>query len=132
MPDLPQPPKTMGQRQPQSSVRLSPPWSERAMQQVCITQHPNEHEVQDFIVERTRVHERFIAEEAKTKRLGLILTAVLILGSGAVVLFAPPGRETISYWIGAALLIFAAGASGYGRVWAKTKGASFGADKRDR
>jgi hypothetical protein len=40
------------------------------------------------------------------------------------------GRETLSYWIGATLVIFAAGAVGYKRVWGKTKDVSMGADHR--
>src|ERR1700760_725633 len=87
-------------------VRLSAPWGAESPQYIINRQSDV------FVEQRTRVHERFILEQAKTRRLALILAAILILAACAVVLFAPPGRETISYWIGAALLIFAAGASG--------------------
>jgi O-antigen/teichoic acid export membrane protein len=58
----------------------------------------------------------------------MIAAAILILGAAVSVLFAPAGRETVSYWIGAALVIFAAGAMGYKRVWGKSSKMSFGAD----
>ena len=80
-----------------------------------------------FSRERSRVHEVFICERAKNERLGLVLSFLLILAATSAVLFAPQGRETMSYWLGAALLVFAGGASGFGHVWAKTPGFSFGA-----
>lgn len=80
-----------------------------------------------YIRERTRLHETYILEQARTQRLGLVLAFLLILLAATLVVFAPTGRESISYWIGFALVIFAAGASGYGRVWGKTSGLSFGA-----
>jgi hypothetical protein len=85
-----------------------------------------------FLQERTRVHETYIKEQERTKRIGMILSVVLILGAAALILFAPAGRETLSYWIGAALVIFAAGAMGYQRVWGKSKNLSFGADQDRR
>src|SRR5262245_31207130 len=82
-----------------------------------------------FITERTKLHETYIKEQERTKRIGMILSVILILGAAALVLFAPAGRETLSYWIGAALVIFAAGAMGYQRIWGKSKNLSFGADQ---
>jgi len=75
-----------------------------------------------FITERTRLHELFIREQAKTKRLSLILAATLLLAAVAAVLLAPSGREVVSYWLGAALFVFSAGAAGYGKVSARAKG----------
>ena len=85
-----------------------------------------------FVMERTALHQAYIREQERTKRIGMVLAAVLILGAAALILFAPEGRETLSYWIGAALVIFAAGAMGYKRVWGKTKNNSFGADQDRR
>ena len=82
-----------------------------------------------FLRERTRVHETYIKEQERTKRIGIIASAILILGAAALILFAPAGRETLSYWIGAALVVFAAGAMGYQRIWGKSKNLSFGADQ---
>jgi len=82
----------------------------------------------DFLKERTRLHELYIRQEALNRRIGLILAFLLILSAALFVLFAPEGRQTLSYWIGAALVIFAAGAAGFGRVWAKAMQISFGAD----
>ncbi len=80
-----------------------------------------------YIRERTRLHETYIREQARTQRLGLVLAFFLILLAAAVVLLAPSGRENISYWVGIALVVFAAGASGYGRIWGKSGTLSFGA-----
>lgn len=82
-----------------------------------------------FLQERSRVHETYIKEQERTKRIGMILAAILILAAAALILFAPAGRETLSYWIGAALVIFAAGSMGYQRIWGKSKNLSFGADQ---
>ena len=87
---------------------------------------------QTFLQERTRLHETYIKEQERTKRIGMIAAMILILGAAALILFAPAGRETLSYWIGAALVIFAAGAMGYPRVWGKSKNISFGADQDQR
>jgi hypothetical protein len=111
-------------------IRLSTPWGNACNVSQGLRGGDSES-LNAFITERTRLHELYIKEQAKTKRMALILTAILILASGAIVLFAPEGRETLSYWIGAALLVFAAGAAGYGRLWAKVPGVSVRADERD-
>ncbi len=79
-------------------------------------------EVQEkFISERTRLHETYIQEEARTRRWMLVIAAILFLASVAVVLFAPAGRQTLSYWLGGTLFVLSAGAAGYKRIWGKTK-----------
>jgi hypothetical protein len=85
-----------------------------------------------FIMHRTRVHETYIREQARNKRLGLILSSVLILSAALIVMFAPEGREKMSYWVGASLVIFSASAGGFGRVWGKAANISFGADQDRR
>ncbi len=82
-----------------------------------------------FIQERTRVHEIYIREEARTKRLTLIIAVVLFLLGCSVILFAPSGREAAFNWIGAAILVIAAGSAGYKRVWGKSKLFEVGADQ---
>lgn len=84
-----------------------------------------------FIKQRTELHRDYILQTSKNKRLGLLLAFFMIMLSILILVFAPDGRETLSYWIGSALLVFAAGALGYGRVWGKAASISFGAD-RDR
>jgi len=122
---------------------LSPPWrgvSQRIYTEAELEELDSRNIATDlsprtaerFLIERTQVHALYIAEQEKTKRLGLILAAVLIIAASAIILFAPEGRETLSYWIGVALVIFAAGAVGYKRVWGKTKNISFGADQDQR
>lgn len=120
-----------------NEVRLSPPWGAgsqivRVQQMASVSNHLQSALAEEFVKERTRVHELYIREQERTKRIGLVLSAVLILAAAAMILFAPSGRETLSYWIGAALVIFAAGAGGYKRVWGKTKNMTFGADQDQR
>lgn len=82
-----------------------------------------------FVAERSRVHETYIREHEKTRRLSAILSAVLLLAASWVVVFAPDGREGVSHWIGAALLVTSAGAAGYQRIWGRSKRISFGASR---
>jgi hypothetical protein len=84
-----------------------------------------------FVTERSRVHETYIREQENTKRLNLILSAILLLAACAVVVFAPAGREGIAHWMGAALLVTSAGAAGYKRIWGRSKRISFGADQSE-
>jgi hypothetical protein len=85
--------------------------------------------VSQFISERTKLHQVYIQEEARTKRLWLSLAVFLLIAALALIMFAPPGREILSYWIGGALLLFAGGAAGYKRVWGKSNVFSMGADQ---
>ena len=111
------------------TVQLSNPWG-------APPQSANFHDLatppqgflEQFVDRRSAVHETFIIQQARNKRLGLILAFLLILFAAGIVVFAPAGRQAMSFWVGAALLIFAAGAAGFGRVWGKTKIFSFGAD----
>jgi hypothetical protein len=84
-----------------------------------------------FVTERSRVHETYIREQESTKRLNLILLALLLLAACSVVVLAPAGREGIGHWIGAALLVASAGAAGYKRIWGRSKSLSLGADQSD-
>lgn len=93
---------------------------------------PSENLAEAFVKERTRLHGKYIHEREVTQRIGMIVGAGLVLAAAAMVMFAPAGRETLSYWIGAALVIFAAGAMGYKRVWGTSKSISFGADQDER
>jgi hypothetical protein len=69
-----------------------------------------------FLERRMRVQESFIRETEKTRRTALWLSAGLIALASLVPVFAPAGRETISYWVSIALFVFAAGAAGYSVV----------------
>lgn len=114
-------------------VSLSTPWGPRqsiSRSYRCdLKTDADIDEIKEFIGQRTRLHEAYIREEAKSRRLGLVLAFLLILAAALVVQFAPVGRENLSYWIGAALVIFAAGSCGFGRIWGKALGISFGADR---
>ncbi len=118
-------------------ISLSTPWKSSQSVRMsnvakCRANNVDHPFGQGFVKERTRLHETYIRETARTKRIGLVLAFALILSGALVVLFAPPGRETLSYWMGAALVIFAAGAVGFGRVWGKASRISFGADQDRR
>ena len=112
------------------TVQLSNPWG-------APPQSANFHDLatppqgflEQFVDRRSAVHETFIIQQARNKRLGLILAFLLILFAAGIVVFAPEGRQSMSLWVGAALVVFAAGAAGYARVWGKTKNMSFGADQ---
>jgi len=115
--------------QEDSTIRISAPWGGYNISQSMgrgIRDEPADPN--HFISERSRVHEAYIVEQEKTKRLSLILSAILLLSACLIFIFAPEGREKISTWIGIGLVITAAGAAGYKRVWGKTKSMSFGAD----
>jgi hypothetical protein len=125
-----------------SKISLSTPWGghqssgRNAIRKNVLYKPISEESSSDidnnFVKERTRLHEIYIREESRNKRIGLVLAFLLILFASLIVLFAPVGRETISYWIGAALIIFAAGTVGFGRVWGKAASISFGADHDHR
>lgn len=85
-----------------------------------------------FIEKRSEVHTAYILEQEKTKRLSLILAVVLLISAMVIILIAPTGKEIMSYWIGAALLVFSAGSAGYKRVWAKTDLLEFEANQKDK
>lgn len=115
-----------------SIIQLAAPWRMRVAPQGNAASGLDEEVGRSFIEERSRVHETYLMEEARNKRLGLILAFLLILGAAVIVLFAPEGREMLSYWVGAAMVVFAAGAAGFSRVWANAKLISFGADQDRR
>lgn len=73
-----------------------------------------------FVTERSKVHTAYIVEQEKSKRIGLILAVILLISAMLIMVFSPKEKEVISYWIGAALIIFSAGAAGYKHLWAKT------------
>src|SRR5712692_7172885 len=113
------------ERPKSNQVSLSTPWSGKAHgngYSATMSNSagiPSDAVAEVFLVERTRLHELYVREQERTRRVGLILAAVLILAAAAMILFAPAGREILSYWIGAALIVFAAGTVGYKRVWGK-------------
>jgi hypothetical protein len=91
---------------------------------------PGSKEVQQFLIERTRLHEVFIREEAKSERLSLGLGSALFLAACLVIVFAPESRQGVANWVGAAMLIVAAGVVGYKRVWGRSKVLTFSADQQ--
>lgn len=110
-------------------VQLSVPWLRSGknipLQRVS---RVNRKDASHFISERSRVHETYIREQEKTKRLSLVLAAACFIAGCVVIAFAPADRPVLSNWVGAALVIASAGAAGYKRIWGKNDMTSFGAD----
>ncbi|MEL6515533.1 MAG: hypothetical protein AAFQ69_18775 [Pseudomonadota bacterium] len=116
-----------------NTIKLSAPWGTRqSISQNIAYSVDDAKTAQAFLRQRTGLHKEYIVQIQKNKRLGMILAFVMIVFSILILIFAPEGRETLSYWTGAALIIFAAGALGYGRVWGKAGSISFGADQDKR
>lgn len=115
-------------KEEQNHIRLSAPWVDYTVGQSASWSGKADESVKRFIDERTRVHSLFIQEEARTKRLTLVISATFLLAAMAIILFAPDGREIRSFLLSGVLLVFAAGTFGYKRVYAKTRAGSFGAD----
>src|SRR4051794_882274 len=83
-------------------VVISVPWSHGAsnvpLQSIGrVSREDTKH----FISERSRVHETYIREQEKTRRLSLVLAATCFVAGCVVIVFGPAGRETLSNWIGA-------------------------------
>jgi hypothetical protein len=114
---------------PETEIKLAVPWEqEREVigdgNTINIINTFDDETSKAFISERTRLHETYILEEARTKRLMLVIASVLFLSAVAVILFAPEGRQNLSYWLGGTLFVLSAGAAGYKRIWGKTKNRS--------
>ena len=120
----------------EKKIILSTPWT-GTENNTCVAQgggitnigsclNPKESEI--FIIERTRLHELYIKEQEKTKRISLISAVLLILIAAVLLIFASEGKETLSYIVCGVLFIFAAGAVGYGRIKGKTPFSEFEAD----
>jgi hypothetical protein len=71
-----------------------------------------------------------VAEHEKTKRLLIVVVAVLVVVSSFILVFAPAGKELPAAIIGTVLLVLALGAIGASRFILKTPFASIesGAD----
>lgn len=138
------------------AIRLSVPWESGASNiapQSIIGY--SDASAMEFVKERSRVHQKFIEErektkrlqedaetkrrqedaktkrlleDAKTKRWGLLISALLGLGGGVILIFAPDGKQAFANWIGATLFVVAGGAAGYKRIWFKSKGINVGAE----
>jgi hypothetical protein len=109
-------------------VNLSAPWEDNP-KSCFIGSGFQFKSIEQFLIERTKLHEIYIREEARTKRLSLMLSALLFLAACLVIIFAPESRQTISHWIGAAMFVVAAGVAGYKRVWGKSKILTISADQ---
>jgi hypothetical protein len=58
-----------------------------------------------------------------TLRLGLYcLSAFSLALAGVLIVFAPPGRETLTLFVGGALFVVACGCAGFGAVAVKVPG----------
>lgn len=83
-----------------------------------------------FIRERTAAHTEFIRQTEKTKRVGYSLAAALLAIAIIIPVFAPAGRETMSWITSAALALFSAGAFGFSKLKLQAFKQSFEAESR--
>jgi hypothetical protein len=101
-------------------IELSTPWID-GQHRLLMGEPRNEGFSMDefvaasFIIERSRVHEQYIRDAGKTKRLGYLLAAALLGLAIVVPVFAPDGRSTLSVLTSATLALFAAGVFGYSK-----------------
>jgi hypothetical protein len=103
-----------------NEIKISTPWGGyQQMGNVIIS--PNQRIQRKFIEDRSKVHLEYIKETEKTKRISLIASAILLALGLVIIIFGPTEKQTLSYWIGASLLLLAAGTAGYKRIWAKSK-----------
>jgi len=109
-------------------IELSTPWGENNILRGTDINISRDSEI--FIKERTELHKKYIEQQEKTKRISLVLAVVLILFATALLIFAPEGKETLSYIVCGVLFVFAAGAVGYKRIWGKIPFAEFEADNK--
>jgi len=125
-----------------NNIELSTPWGSTQITSSARIIHGNvnsqsgyfkddKENTELFIKERSRVHELYIKEQEKTKRVSLVLAVVLVIISVILLIFAPKGKETLSYIVCGVLFVFAAGAVGYKRIWGKVKIVEFKADSSD-
>jgi len=105
-----------------NKISISAPWGNKNIMQSINSAEVNNPRIQElFIKDRSRVHLEYIKEVEKTKRVYLIISALLLALALLIVFFSPEEKQTVSYWIGASLLVLAAGAAGYKRIWVKSK-----------
>ncbi|MEM0966108.1 MAG: hypothetical protein AAGJ81_08180 [Verrucomicrobiota bacterium] len=108
-----------------SEVNLSAPWGTvNGCQNIA---RVSRIDAKEFVETRSKVHETYIIENEKTKRMCLWIACISFISSCLVLIFGPEGKEVMTYLLGASLMIISAGAVGYKRVWGKTEKFEFGA-----
>ncbi len=94
------------------NLKLIPP-------QYCYDDNVETHS--EFIRERTSLHKLIVIEIEKTKRISIMIAAALLILAVVVFVFSPAEKQTLSYWVGASLLVISTGAVGYKTLWFKSK-----------
>ena len=74
------------------------------------------------VKDTTRIMLLRIAEQEKTRRLLIVLTAILVVFGSCLMVFAPQGREDTSIVIGLVLLVLAMGSIGVSQFIVKAPG----------
>lgn len=80
------------------------------------TRFYSEEGMEAFVRARTELHALYIRETQLTRRIAMSIAGGLLALACLIPILAPAGRETISYWIGLALFVFAAGSMGYSSI----------------
>jgi hypothetical protein len=113
-----------------NEIKISAPWGGMQRQWMYNVDRSSNPRIQEkFIKERSKVHLEYIKENEKTKRISLIASAILLALGLIIIVFSPSEKQFLSYWIGASLLLLAAGTAGYKRIWAKSKVLDIKADQ---
>lgn len=120
-------------------VRLSVPWSrsrENTLPRISRGDTEAQEgrflepdEVKTFIEVRSDLHATYIRETQRTRRFVMALAAMLLALACLIPVFAPEGREALSYWVGIALFLFSGGAAGYSGIRYKGHGHEIEASK---
>jgi len=72
---------------------------------------------------------RLVAERERTRRLLVLSAVAMFLVAVLVLVFAPEGRQNISYLLGSVLIIFSLGAIGASKFSAKFRDLSIDTNK---
>ncbi len=83
--------------------------------------------ISEFLSSRSELHATYIKESQKTKRVSLVLCALLFALGCITIIFSPSEKENLSVIVGLALIISTGGIAGYGAITAKTKNFDFSA-----
>lgn len=108
-----------------AEIRLQPPWGDsqnvirgdsNVSRYANVATKIDPETARAFIRMRTEAHVKFTEQTETTKRLGYGLSAILLVVALIIPVFAPQGRETISWITSACLALFSAGAFGYSSI----------------
>ena len=119
---------------PKSKINLTSPWGGLGPNQgtAFVGSKLDSDTQKHFLSARSKVHETWIIESNKTRRVSLIVSAVLVIAAAALLVFSPKEKEIISYGVAGAIVLLSSGIAGYGFLKIKTKNFSAESKKDSR